>query len=443
MSELKMKINSGIDLWKKAKQLIPGGNQLLSKRTEMFLPDAWPSYYEKAKGVEVWDLDGNKYYDMSIMGIGSCVLGYANDAVDKAVKKAIDRGSMSTLNCYEEVELAQKLIELHPWGEMVRFARTGGEANAIAIRIARAYSKKDKIAFCGYHGWHDWYLSSNLADESSLDEQLLPGLKSVGVPRNLKNTSLPFNYGKFDELSQIFQDNPGQIGVIIMEVEKSKKIDVEFLKAVRQLADQNGAVLIFDEISSGFRINIGGMHLIYGIIPDIVVLGKALGNGFPISAVVGKSDVMQAAQNTFISSTYWTERIGFVAALETIKQFQESKVIEHIVAMGEYIREGLRNIFCEHHLKINLTGLPSVIIMEIEENDDLYIKTIFTQEMLKRGFLASNLIYVSYAHNKDIVDEYLRNVDDVVSLIAERIKNGTLRQCLEGEVCHSGFKRLN
>src|SRR3989338_1096085 len=154
-------MNSGSVLWNKAKKLIPGGNQLLSKRSEMFLPDQWPSYYKKAQGIEVWDLDDYHYFDMSIMGMGACVLGYAHPSVNEAVKKAVEMGSMCTLNCYEEVELAEKLIELHPWSQMVRFARTGGEACAIAVRIARAASQRDKIAFCGYHGWHDWYLSSN------------------------------------------------------------------------------------------------------------------------------------------------------------------------------------------------------------------------------------------------------------------------------------------
>ncbi|HEO64085.1 MAG TPA: aminotransferase class III-fold pyridoxal phosphate-dependent enzyme, partial [Candidatus Omnitrophica bacterium] len=325
---------SGINLWDRAKKIIPGGNQLLSKRAEMFLPEQWPAYFKKAKGIYVWDLDGNKYIDMSIMGIGSCVLGYANDAVDAAVKIAIEQGTMCTLNCSEEVELAEKLIKLHPWAGMVRFGRAGGEACAIAVRIGRAFSGKDKIAFCGYHGWHDWYLSANLADSKNLDGQLLPGLSCAGVPRALKGTPMPFNYGKIDELREIIGKNKGEIGVIIMEVERHKKIDLKFLKEVRGIASDTGVVLIFDEVSSGFRVNVGGVHALYDIEPDIVVLGKALGNGYPISAVVGKKDVMQAAQDTFISSTFWTERIGFVAALETVKQFEKNNVISYVKDAG-------------------------------------------------------------------------------------------------------------
>jgi len=187
-----IKKNSGIVAWQKAKKIIPGGNQLLSKRAEMFLPDSWPAYYKKAKGCEIWDLDNNHYYDFSIMGIGTCSLGYANSDITQAVTESIQDGSMSSLNSIEEVRLAEELLALHPWAGGVRFARTGGEACAIAVRIARSYAGRDKIAFCGYHGWHDWYLASNLADENNLTQQLLPGLTPSGVPNNLTGSALPF-----------------------------------------------------------------------------------------------------------------------------------------------------------------------------------------------------------------------------------------------------------
>ncbi|MFH1798395.1 MAG: aminotransferase class III-fold pyridoxal phosphate-dependent enzyme, partial [Candidatus Omnitrophota bacterium] len=299
-------MNSGVALWNKAKTLIPGGNQLLSKRAEMFLPGQWPAYYKKAKGCEIWDLDDNHYYDLSIMGIGSCVLGYADDDVNRAVKTAIDDGSMATLNCYEEVALAEKLIELHPWAGMVRYARTGGEACAVAVRIARAHSGKEKIAFCGYHGWHDWYLSSNLSSADNLNSQLLPGLNPAGVPKGLINSALPFRYGDVEAFKKIVNETKGNLGVIIMEVERHEKVNIAFLNMIKETAKDIGAVLIFDEVSSGFRARVGGLHMLHGVTPDMMVLGKAMGNGFPISAVIGKRAIMQAAQDTFISSTYWT-----------------------------------------------------------------------------------------------------------------------------------------
>ena len=245
-------INKGVSLWKEAKKIIPGGNQLLSKRSEKFLPDLWPAYYSKAKGCEVWDLEGNHYYDFAQMGVGACVLGYADNDINRAVKKAIDHGSMCTLNCSEEVELAQILISIHPWAKMVRFARTGGEACSIAVRIARAYTKKSKIAFCGYHGWHDWYLASNLGKSTNLDGQLLPGLDPVGVPRELKETALPFNYNHLEELEALVKKYGNKIGVIIMEPQRGSNPKKGFLEGVRRIANGIGAVLIFDEVISGF-----------------------------------------------------------------------------------------------------------------------------------------------------------------------------------------------
>jgi glutamate-1-semialdehyde 2,1-aminomutase len=318
--------SKGQDLWKKAKTVIPGGGQLLSKRSEKFLPGLWPSYYSRAKGCEVWDLDGNKYFDFAQMGVGSCILGYADDVINAAVTGAVREGSMCTLNCYEEVDLAEKLISLHPWADMARFARTGGEACAIAVRIGRAASGRTKVAFCGYHGWHDWYLSANLGNASNLDGQLLPGLEPRGVPRELRETALPFNYNKIEELERLVREYPDEIGVIIMEPQRGSSPDPGFLEGVRAIATRIGAVLIFDEVTSGFRMNRGGIHLLHGVHPDVAVFGKALGNGFPISAIIGRREVMEHAQESFISSTFWTERIGFVAALATIAKMESQDV---------------------------------------------------------------------------------------------------------------------
>ena len=242
-------MSTGQKLWKRAKRIIPGGNMLLSKRSEMFLPDNWLSYYKKAKGCKVWDLDGNEYVDMSIMGIGTNILGYGNDEVDEAVLNTVKDGNMSTLNCPEEVYLAEKLIELHPWSDMARLARTGGEAIAIAIRIARAASGKDKVAICGYHGWHDWYLAANLGDDNNLAGHLLPGLEPKGVPKNLKDSVVAFNYNRIDELEAIIGYH--DIGVIKMEVSRNEEPQDDFLVKVRKIATDNNIVLIFDECSSG------------------------------------------------------------------------------------------------------------------------------------------------------------------------------------------------
>src|SRR5690606_13671436 len=246
-------MGNGQKLYRRAKKIIPGGTMLLSKRPEMFLPDQWPAYFSRSKGCTVWDLDNNSYVDMSIMGIGTNTLGYGHPEVDEAVLKIVRDGNMSTLNCPEEVYLAEKLVELHPWADMVRLARSGGEINSIAIRIARAATGRDKIAICGYHGWHDWYLSTNLKDDQNLDGHLLPGLEPLGVPKGLTGTTLPFNYNKIEELEQIVAGNPGQIAAIKMEVSRNSGPEDGFLDKVRKIASENNIVLIFDECTSGFR----------------------------------------------------------------------------------------------------------------------------------------------------------------------------------------------
>jgi glutamate-1-semialdehyde aminotransferase len=429
-------------LYNRAKEIIPGGTQLLSKRPEIFLPDQWPSYFKKAKGVAIWDLDDRKYLDMGIMAIGASPLGYANPYVSKAVKKAINKGCISSLNSYEEIQLAEKLIELHPHTEMVRFSRTGGEADAIAVRIARAASGKAKVAVCGYHGWHDWYLATNIGDSNNLKDLLLPGLSPVGVPTELKGTTLPFHYGNIDELQSIVADCGKELGVIVVEVQRYKEANVPFLKKVREIANKLNAVLIFDEVSSSFRQTIGAIYKMYDLEPDIVVLGKALGNGHPISAILGKRNVMEAAQDSFISSSYWTERVGFVAALETIDQFEINNVVEYLRELGNYLDAGFQKIFHELKLSIKNIGMKPVPVLDIQEENSLLIKTIFTQEMLKKRFLVSNIIYLSYAHNKKIIDLYLDAAYNVFLKIKSGLEKGNLNEQLRGAICHSGFSRL-
>jgi len=432
----------GQQLWKKAKTLIPGGNQLLSKRAERFLPGLWPAYYARAKGCEVWDLDNNHYYDFAQMGVGSCVLGYADDDVNNAVIEAIQKGSMCSLNCFEEVELAERLIGLHPWAKMARFARTGGEACAIAIRIARVASNKSKVAFCGYHGWHDWYLASNLGEISNLDGQLLPGLDPVGVPRQLQDTALPFNYNKLNELEALAGKHPDEIGVIIMEPRRGQEPAPGFLEGVRKIADRIGAVLVFDEVTSGFRINLGGIHLTYGIEPDIAVFGKALGNGFPISAIIGRKNVMDCAQGSFISSTMWTERTGFAAALATIKKMEENDVPKILVHYGERINTGWVKLAKKHGLQIHVSGIPPLTHIAFEAMDPLAAQTIYAQEMLAKGYLLGAAVYTTYAYSDQIIDRFIADSDDVFALIKEALKSGNIKKYLKGDVIHAGFKRL-
>ncbi|HAZ26015.1 MAG TPA: hypothetical protein DCY95_16715, partial [Algoriphagus sp.] len=374
----------------------PGGTMLLSKRPEMFLPDLWPSYFSEAKGCKVIDLDGNSYIDMSIMGIGTNTLGYGHEEVDGAVLETIRKGNMSTLSCPEEVYLAERLVEINPWADMVRYARSGGEANAIAIRIARAASGRDQVAICGYHGWHDWYLSTNHNDGDGLSGHLLPGLEPAGVPKNLKNTVFPFHYNNIEELEKIVRDN--RIGVIKMEVVRNFGPENDFLKKVRDLANREKIVLIFDECTSGFRETFGGIYKKYGVEPDLAMYGKTIGNGYALTAVVGRRSVMEAAQKTFISSTFWTERIGPAAALKTLEVMEKLKSWEIITEKGKKMQQGWIELAENHTIDIQISGIPSLSTYTFKYEDGLKFKTFLTQEMLKKGFLASTNFYAATVH---------------------------------------------
>ena len=433
--------NKGQKLWKKAKKIILGGNMLLSKNPDQFLPKEWPSYYKKAKGCEIWDLENNKYKDICLMGVGTNILGYSFKEVDKKVQTAMKSGNMSTLNCPEEVELAEKLIEMHPWFDMVKFARTGGEANALAIRIARAASGKDKVAFCGYHGWHDWYLAANLKNKDNLQKHLLPGLNALGVPKNLGSSVYPFNFNDYEALENIIKNH--DIGAIKMEVSRSKEPDKEFLKKVRKLADRENIILIFDECTSGFRESFGGLHKKYKVNPDMAIFGKALGNGYAITSVIGKREVMESAASSFISSTFWTERIGPTAALKTLEVMEREKSWEYISNLGKNIKKNWNLISENYDLDINIEGLSALPGFTFNSKNNLAYKTLITQEMLKKGFLASNVVYVSTSHNEKILDSYFSALDEVFSLIKKCEMGEDINKYLKVPICNSGFGRLN
>lgn len=434
-------MGTGQKLWKRAKHVIPGGTMLLSKRPEMFLPEQWPAYFSKAKGCKVWDLDGKEYIDMCIMGIGTNTLGYGHPEVDDAVRSTIDAGNMSTFNCPEEVYLAEKLVELHPWSDMVRFARSGGEANAIAIRIARAASGKDKVAICGYHGWHDWYLSVNLAKDDGLNGHLLPGLEPNGVPQNLQDLVFPFQYNDFAGLEALV--NSQDIGVIKMEVVRNNEPKDNFLQKVRKLATERGIVLIFDECTSGFRETYGGLHKKYGVEPDMAMFGKALGNGYGITATIGRREIMEAAQSTFISSTFWTERIGPTAGLKTLEVMARLKSWDLITKTGLSIRQGWQTLADKHELSITHWGIAALAGFTFSGPHALTYKTLLTQEMLAKGYLASNTVYSCIDHTPDVVAEFMNVLDPVFKLIRECEEGRDIFSLLKGPVCHGGFKRLN
>ena len=435
-------MRTGQKLWSRAKRVIAGGNMLLSKRPEMFLPDNWPAYFSRSKGCRVWDLDNRELIDMSIMGIGTNLLGYGHPEVDASVAATVAAGNMSTLNCPEEVWLAERLVGLHPWADMVRFARSGGEANAISIRIARAATGREKISICGYHGWHDWYLATNLQNEAGLEEHLLPGLEPKGVPTGLAGTVHPFSFNRLDQLERIACSH--ELAAVKMEVQRSTPPDPGFLEGVRNLCTQRGIVLIFDECTSGFRETFGGLHLKYGVEPDMAMFGKSLGNGYAITATIGRRDVMEAAQSTFISSTFWTERIGPTAALKTLEVMERERSWETITSTGLELRRRWQECADKYGLSITHTGIPALGGFVFDSSNSLEYKTLISQEMLKKGYLAATSCYVCIDHTSDIVDSYFQALDPIFSLISDcDIGCSSIEDLLEGPVCHSGFRRLN
>ena len=433
-------MNKGQKLLKKAKKIFPGGNQLLSKRSEMFLPGQWPAYYKKAKGCKVWDLNNKVYYDFAGMGVTSCVLGYSNEDVNKSLIKGLKSGSMCTLNATEEVDLAKELLRIHKWSGMAKFCKSGGEACMVAIRIARAYSNKNNIAFCGYHGWHDWYLATNMNNSKNLDKQLLPGLKTRGVSQSFKNSIKPFMYNDINSLKKIFRKKNNDIGIIIMEPMRGVKPNKNFLNEVKSIAKKNKAIIIFDEITSGFKDNYGGLHLKLKVNPDIAIFGKSIGNGYPISAIIGKKEIMQVSQDTFISSTMWTDRLGFIAANTTLKKLKKFNINKKISSYGLKIKRGWLKLAKKNNIKISISGQDCIPYLKFDYPNNLEILTYFTQEMLKRGFLAGAQVATSFAYNDKIINKYLNEVDGVFKKINLNLTKEKFP--LKGEIKHSTFKRL-
>ncbi|MAZ07055.1 MAG: aminotransferase class III [Rickettsiales bacterium] len=425
----------------RAKKIIPGGNQLLSKRSEIFLPNHWPNYFKKAKGCKITDLENKSYYDFAGMGVTACIVGYSDKDINSSVKKTIKLGSMTTLNSLDELKLAEEILNIHTWAGMAKFCKSGGEACMIAIRIARAYSKKQGIAFCGYHGWHDWYLAANLTNSKNLDKQLLRGLKTTGVSKTFKESIFPFNYNDIDSFEKIIKKYKKKIGIIIMEPRREQTPKKNFLGKIKKIAKKNNIILIFDEITSGFHENLGGIHLKYNVNPDIAIFGKAIANGYPISAIIGKKKIMNNSQKSFISSTMWTEGIGFSASLATIKKMKKYKIQKSLVRYGKIIKSGWQKIAKKNKVDIMIYGLDSIPCFKFSYKNSVALSTYFTQEMLKRGFLANTSLATSFSYNESIINKYLKSVDKVFGEIS-LILRGKKKLILDGPMKHTTFRRL-
>jgi glutamate-1-semialdehyde 2,1-aminomutase len=437
----KLSLDKNYYLWEDAKNYILNGGMLLSKRQEQLLPGKWPVFFKKAKKCFIWDINNKKYLDYSLMGVGTNILGYANDQVNKKLKKTIIESNISTLNSKEDLLLSQKLISLHPWSSQCFFARSGGEANAIAVRISRAYTRKDEVAICGYHGWHDWYLSTNLDNKKNLDKIFLPGISTLGVPNKISGLTHPFKYNDINGIKDLIKKNKN-IGTIFMEVERNEKPKNNFLKKIRDIANKNNIVLIFDECTSGFRETFGGLHKKYNINPDIVVFGKSLGNGIPITAVLGKKNIMEKAKESFVSSTFWTDRLGPTAGVATLEAMEKIKSWEIITNLGKRIKKEWFKIAKKYKIKIKITGLDAMPLFKFVSKKDIYYRNYITQEMLKKNILCTNYVYCSINHTK-YLKRYLNELDKIFKKISKYENGLSILNDLENPISKNNFSRLN
>jgi glutamate-1-semialdehyde 2,1-aminomutase len=409
----------------------------------MLAPDQWPAYFREARGCETWDLDGRHYYDFSTNGIGSCLLGFRDPDVTRAVTRRINFGGMCTLNPPEEVELADRLCEIHPWAEQARFARCGGEVCAVAVRIARATTDRSIVAICGYHGWQDWYLAANLGESEALRGHLLPGLSPLGVPGELRGTAVTFPAEDRAAFQTIIDRYGDRLAAVIMEPCRSQDPTPGFLEFVRDTAHKAGALLIFDEITVGWRLAYGGAHLKFGVDPDLAVFAKALGNGHPMAAVIGTRAAMAGAHDSFISSTYWTESVGPVAALATLRKMAAVDVVSHVARAGAVVQKTWSDAGRRHGLPLHVGGYASLAHFKFDHPQGDALRTLYTQQMLDRGFLAGTGFYPTLAHTDAILERFDGAVNEVFEKIAMVLAAGDdPAQLLRGPVAHSGFRRL-
>ena len=437
------KLGRGQELYREAKELIPGGTNLLSKRPELFAPGQWPAYYKEARGCTIVDMDGRHYTDMSFNGIGSCLLGYADPDVTEAVLRRVQLGSMCTLNVPEEVEVARLLLQLHPWAQNARFTRAGGESLTVAVRIARAATQRQRVAICGYHGWHDWYMATNVGtDQDRLGDHLLKGLDAAGVPFNLGGTTLPFQFGRLDQLERIFETASEPLAAVVMEATRGDHPPPGFLQGVKDLCSRHGAKLIFDEVSSGWKHAVGGAHLLYGVYPDMAVFAKSTANGHPMGAVIGNEATMQAAQGSFISSSFWTEGVGPAAALAAIRKMMRIDVVGHVDRIGEKIKQVWLSQGAKYGLPLSVNGHNVNAGFVLDHPQVLALETLFTVRMLKAGYMAAPRVQLTLAHQPHHVEAYAATVEPVFKEMAEAIERGDIERRIGGPVKQTGFQRL-
>ncbi len=433
-----------MELFHRALEILPGGTQLISRRPTRFACGVSPVYAARAQGARFWDVDGYEYIDW-VSGIGAIVLGYADPVVDDAVRQQISLGTMYSINHPLELELAEELCRMLPCAEMVRYAKTGGEACAMAVRIARGVVGRDKVLVCGYHGWHDWYLAANLAAESNLNAHLFPGIEPIGVPAALAGTTIPFPYGDVAALGHLLDDNRGQVAAVMMEPLRSEAPPPGYLAAVARLAREHGAILIFDEVSTGFRYGLAGAQGYVGVTPDMAVLAKSISNGYPMAVVAGLRDVMEPSARMFVSSTYWSDTIGLRAALTTLAEIKLRDVPAGLWKFGARLQSRLNAVAAEVGLDVDCGGLaihPHLHFGETNEATRRKLATLFIQEMAKRGCHGYASFYLNAAQQDAELEQTVAAARETFAILARGLADRALDELLECDVQLEHFRRL-
>ncbi|MEZ4731361.1 MAG: aminotransferase class III-fold pyridoxal phosphate-dependent enzyme [Caldilineaceae bacterium] len=432
------------ELYQCAGELIPGWTQLISRRADQFARGVSPIYAQRAKGSRFIDVDENEYIDW-VNAVGAIILGHADEVVDGAVKEQIDRGSLYTLNSPLEIELAEELCATIPSAEMVRYTKGGGEACAVAARIARGTTGRDKLLICGYHGWHDWYQAANFGVDPESGEYPFAGIEPIGVPKALAGTVIPFPYGDLPMLEALLKEHGGAVAAIMMEPARSELPAPGYLEGVKALAQQHGVILIFDEVSCGWRQAIGGIQSIIGVTPDMTVVAKAMSNGYAMGAVVGSRAVMEPAARMFISSSYWSDNIGLVAALTTIRELKRRDSETHLRATGEKLRTALNGAIAEAGLSGKCAGLAAnpYLALDLPAGvDGRKISTLFIQEMARRGVHTYMSFKATLAHTDADIAQTAAAATAALKVVKQGLDQGNLDTLLVADVKKEPFRRL-
>jgi glutamate-1-semialdehyde aminotransferase/RimJ/RimL family protein N-acetyltransferase len=418
-------------MYRRAEATNPLASQTFSKSAMQFVKGAAPLFLDHGKGCRVWDIDGNEYLDY-MMGLLPVVLGYCDPHVDQAIQLQLGKGITFSLATTLEAELAEVLVDLIPCAEMVRFGKNGSDATTAAVRLARAHAGRDRIACCGYHGWHDWYIGTTSRD--------------IGVPSGIRGLTHQFPYNDADALKKLLGDRPDEFAAVIMEPMQFEEPSPGYLETVRELTDKHGVVLIFDEIVTGFRIDIGGAQAHFGVTPDLACFGKSMGNGMPISAVVGQANIMRGMEDIFFSGTFGGETLSLAATLATIDKLQRENAVFQMKQYGAKWTDGMANLLTRHGLDgdFAVNGAPWWPRLQVIGGGELpanLITSLLRQEAIANGILQLSSCNLSYAHvSEDVLEETLARWDRTFAMTADHLRSNDAPARLRGQPVRPVFQ---